>query len=204
MGKTNWVDLGKTTRPIAYCRYHRSELSKVQVKHKDCIKKNCSYLVRTNKEYWKAIDAVNAKKKAYKEAKKLAKSLEKKEKEQEIHCAICGNILGSRERKYSYPVRKVGSFCCNNCYNCCVEPVLSKQRKSGIPKHLYRFALSSFDRAALKDFAKSIEIFPDMSFLDGKNVSEEELQDCQNRIDRYNENLKKQYGESEPFFLDKE
>lgn len=204
MSKTTWVNLGNTTRPIAYCRYHRSELSKVQVKRKDCIKKNCSYLVRTNKEYWKAIDAANAKKEAYKEEKRLAKALERKEHEKEYFCSICGNKLGSRERKYSYPVREVGSFCCNNCYNCCVEPILKKQKESGIPKHLYRFALSSFDRAALKDFAKGIEIFPDMSFLDGKNVSEEELQDCQNRIDMYNENLRKQYGESEPFFSDKE
>lgn len=49
---------------IAYCTYHHSYLTINQLKTKECLKLNCSRLIKyTQKEYWKKRELIKLKKK---------------------------------------------------------------------------------------------------------------------------------------------
>ena len=53
--------------PCAYCKKKQCSLTVRQVKTKECLKKNCWYLVKyPNHEWWKQREILKAKKKANK------------------------------------------------------------------------------------------------------------------------------------------
>lgn len=53
--------------PCAYCRLKKCSLTVKQVKTKECLKKQCWYLVKYDHEWWKQRELVKQKKKMKKE-----------------------------------------------------------------------------------------------------------------------------------------
>lgn len=53
--------------PCAFCRKKNCSLTYHQVKAKECLKKNCWYLVKYDHEVWKQRDRAKEKKKANKQ-----------------------------------------------------------------------------------------------------------------------------------------
>ena len=58
---------------FCHCKMHKGCITKTLYKNHDCGGKNCFYFERTNKEYWAAVDSVNAAKKHRKERLKQKK-----------------------------------------------------------------------------------------------------------------------------------
>lgn len=57
--------------PCAYCRKKGVSLTVRQMKKKECLKKNCWYLVKYDHEFWRQRDLAKEKKKANKDIMKL-------------------------------------------------------------------------------------------------------------------------------------
>ena len=57
--------------PCAYCKKKRVSLTAKQVKSKECLKKNCWYLVKYDHEFWRQRERAKAKKKANKHIMEL-------------------------------------------------------------------------------------------------------------------------------------
>ena len=55
-------------KPCAYCRLKDCSLTVKQVKAKECLKKQCWYLVKYDHEWWKQREAIKKKKKEHKKA----------------------------------------------------------------------------------------------------------------------------------------
>lgn len=57
--------------PCAYCKKKCVSLTAKQVKSKECLKKNCWYLVKYDHEFWRQRERLKAKKKANKHIMEL-------------------------------------------------------------------------------------------------------------------------------------
>ena len=53
-------------RAVGYCKRHHCYITSTQIKHKECLKKQCYHLEKKEHEFWKQRDLKKAKKKARK------------------------------------------------------------------------------------------------------------------------------------------
>lgn len=51
-------------RCVGYCWYHRCYVTATQIKQKECLKKQCDALERTEHEYWRQREILKMKKKS--------------------------------------------------------------------------------------------------------------------------------------------
>lgn len=89
MAKKKYIRLGGSQDPVAYCAYHKSTLSKNQMKAKECLSKNCNRLIRKEHDFWIQYDKAISKKEKLKEQKKMN---EKHAKEKELRNDIMKRV----------------------------------------------------------------------------------------------------------------